>query len=40
MSRKNINFDDKKLKNSGFYKNKKVFQIDDINVENILISTK
>ena len=40
MSRKNINFDDKKIKKSGFYKNKKVFQIDDINVKNILISKK
>ena len=32
MSGKNINFGDKKIKTSGFYKNKKVFQIDYINV--------
>ena len=30
MSTKNINFEDKKIKKSEFYKNKKVFQIDDI----------
>ena len=40
MSRKNINFDDKKIKKSDFYKNKKVFQIDDIDVNKILISEK
>ena len=33
MSGKNINFDDKKIKKSQFYKNKKVFQIDDIDVK-------
>ena len=33
MSGKNINFDDKnKLKKSKFYKNKKVFRTDDIDV--------
>ena len=40
MSRKNINFDDKKIRKSNFYKNKKVFQIDDINFNNILVSKK
>ena len=40
MSRKNINFDDKKIKKSDFYKNKKVFQIDDIDINKILISEK
>ena len=40
MSRKNINFDDKQIKKSDFYKNKKVFQIDDIDVNKILISEK
>ena len=40
MSRKNINFDDKKIKKSDFYKNKKVFQKDDIDVNKILISEK
>ena len=40
MSGKNINFDDKKIKKSDFYKNKKVIRIDDINVNKILISKK
>ena len=40
MSGKNINFDDKKFKKSNFYKNKKINKIDDINVNNILISKK
>ena len=40
MSGKNINFDDKKIRKSSFYINKKVFQIDDINANNILVSKK
>ena len=41
MSRKNINFDDKKkIKRSSFYKNKKVNDTDDIDVNNILVSKK
>ena len=36
MSGKNINFGDKKK--SGFYKNKKVTKIDDIDVNKILVS--
>ena len=40
MSRKNINFDDKKIKKSNFYKNKKTNNIDYIDVNNILISKK
>ena len=40
MSEKNINFDDKKIKKSVFYKNKKVFQIDYIDVNKILVSKK
>ena len=40
MSGKNINFDDKKIKKSDFYKNKKINKIDDINVNNILVSKK
>ena len=40
MSTTNINFDDKKIKTSEFYKNKKVFQIDDIHVNKILVSIK
>ena len=40
MTFKNINFDDKKLKKSEFYKNKKITKIDDIDVNRILISKK
>ena len=40
MSRKNINFDDKKIKKSNFYKNKKTNNIDYIDVNNVLISKK
>ena len=39
MSGKNINFDDKKNKRSSFYKNKKI-NIEDIDVNNILVSKK
>ena len=35
MSGKNINFDNKKIKKSKFYKNKKVFQIDGIDASKI-----
>ena len=40
ISEKNINFDDKKIEKSEFYKNKKVFQIDDTDVNKILVSKK
>ena len=42
MSRKSINFDDKKIEKSGFYnnKNKKIFNIDDTDVNKILVSKK
>ena len=40
MSGKNINFDDKKIKKSEFYKNKKVNSIDNIDVNKILVSKK
>ena len=40
MSRKNINFDDKKIKKSSFYSNKKTKNIEDIDVNNILVSKK
>ena len=40
MSGRNINFNDKKIKKSDFYKNKKINKIDDINVNNILVSKK
>ena len=42
MSGNNINFDDKKIKISDFYKikNKKIFNIDGIDVNKILVSKK
>ena len=40
MSGKNISFDNKKIKKSDFCKNKKIFQIDDIDVNKILVSKK
>ena len=40
MSGKTVNFNDKKIRKSDFYKNKKVFQIDNIDVINILVSKK
>ena len=38
MSGKNINFDDKKIKRSEFYRNKKVTEINNIDVTKILVS--
>ena len=41
MSTSSINFNDKKIKKSNFYiKNKKIFNIDDIDVNKILVSKK
>ena len=40
MSGKNTNSDDKKIKRSNFYKNKKINNIEDIDVNNILVSKK
>ena len=40
MSGKKINFDDKKIIKREFYKNKKVNSIDDIDVNEILVSKK
>ena len=40
MSGKNISFDDKKIKRSSFYKNKKINNIEDIDVNSILVSKK
>ena len=37
MSGENINFGDKKIIKSHFYKNKKIFKIDDIDVNKILV---
>ena len=41
MNRKSINFENKNIKKSDFYnKNKKIFNIDDIDVNKILVSKK
>ena len=40
MSGNNINFEDKKIIKSDFYKNKKINRIDDIDVNKILVSKK
>ena len=40
MSGKSINFEDKKIKKSSFYKNKKLFKLNDIDVNKILVSKK
>ena len=40
MSRRTINFNDKKARKSTFYKNKKMSEIEDIDVNNVLVSKK
>ena len=40
MSGKSINFDDKKINKSNFYRNKKIFNIYDLDVNKILASKK
>ena len=40
MSGKKINFDEKKIKRNSFYRNKKINDIEDIDVNNILVSKK
>ena len=40
MSGKNIIFNDKKTNKSNFYKNKKLFKTDDIDINKILVSKK
>ena len=40
MSGNSINFNDIKIKKSDFYENKKINDIEDINVDNILVSKK
>ena len=40
MSGKSIIFDDKKINKSNFYKNKKLFNIHDLDVNKILVSKK
>ena len=40
MSGKSINFDDKNINKSSFYKNKKLFSLNDTDVNEILVSKK
>ena len=40
MSGQSIIFDDKKIKKSNFYKNKKLFKMDDRDANKILFQTK
>ena len=40
MSGKSINFDDKKINKSSFYNNKKLFSLNDIDINKILVSKK
>ena len=40
MSNKTITFEDKKISKSNFYKNKKLFNLHDIDVNKILVSKK
>ena len=40
MSEKNINFEDKKIEKSTFFKNKTINDIEDTDVSNILVSKK
>ena len=40
MSGKSINFEDKKFNKSNFYKNKKIFNIHDLDVNETLVSKK
>ena len=40
MSGKNINFDDEKVNKSNFYKNKKLFSLNDKDANKILVSRK
>ena len=40
MSGNSINFNNKKIKKSHFYNNKKIFNIDDIDVNKVVVSKK
>ena len=40
MSGKNISFDEKRINISNFYENKKIFKIDGIDVNKILVPKK
>ena len=40
MSEKRIKFRDEKINNRSFYKNKKTFKVEDIDINKILVSKK
>ena len=40
MSGKNMNFEEKKMNKGKFYKSKKLFKIEDIDINNMLVSKK
>ena len=40
INRKNRNCDDKKINKSNFYRNERLFNIDDIDIDKILVSKK
>ena len=40
MSGKRINFENKKINKSNFYKSKRLFRIEDIDINKILVSKK
>ena len=40
MSGKTINFNDKKVRKNNFYRNKKIYKIEDIDINNVLVSKK
>ena len=40
MSEKSINFDNKKINKNNFYETEKLFKIDNMNIDKILISKK
>ena len=40
MSGKNINFENKKINESSFYKDKKLFRLNDIDINKIFVSKK
>ena len=40
MSGKSLNFGDKRVNKSNFYKNRKLFKIDNIDADKILVSRK
>ena len=40
MSGKSINFNDRKINKRNFYKSKKIFKIDNLDVNKILVSKK